>query len=88
LLVTIGAAEVGGCGGISAEPLPRDLSDELAAAHGLLSLAERTRLRRETLGEIVLPCLQALCAPRASGVFHAAPSDDDRDAPSTPAAVA
>lgn len=86
--MAIGADEVGGCGGISAEPLPRGVSDELAAVHALLSLTERTRLRRETLGEIVLPCLQALCAPRASGVFHAAPSDDDRAAPSTPVAVA
>jgi hypothetical protein len=62
---------------VTGEPLPRGVSDELARAHGLLSPAERARLRREALDEIVAPCLAALCPPRASGVFHAAPGDDE-----------
>ena len=59
---------------VTGEPLPRGVSDELARAHGLSSFAERARLRREALDEIVTPCLAALCPPRASDVFHTAPS--------------
>ena len=68
---------------VTSEPLPRGVSDELALAHGLLSPAERARLRREALDEIVAPCLAALCPPRASGVFHGAPSSDEDSAPRT-----
>jgi len=59
---------------VTGEPLPRGVSDEVARAHGLLSPAERARLRRETLDEIAAPCLLALCPPRASGVFHEQPA--------------
>jgi hypothetical protein len=72
---------------VAVEPLPRGVSDELAFAHGLLPPAERARLRREVLDEIVAPCLAALCPPRASGVFHAAPAGAESGAP-TPARVA
>jgi len=65
---------------VAPEALPAGISDGLARAHALLPAAERARLRREVLDEIVEPCLRALCRPRADAAVVLPGSGSGRSA--------